>query len=573
MAPPPNTPIAQAQEPSPTRRRRLLIAALGFLALVWFLYPANPTEPQVLHRAPHRRLCPQETLNVAIIGAGSAGASAAYYLDLFRQPCRRLNITVYERNHYVGGRSTTVNVYDDPTHPVELGASIFVPINHNLVNATNRYELPIKSRGGASKSEDTEILGIWDGREFVFTQSDADNQYWNIAKLLWKYGISPIRTQNLMKKTVGSFLKMYDPPSFPFKSIADTAMELGLLDSTTATGQQFLEANGVSGKFGHDIVQAATRVNYAQNLGQIHGLETMVCMAAEGGMSIDGGNWQIFDNMIKDSGATLLLNTTVSTITKDSGKYAIRATTASLDPAPDISSTESNYDIVVLASPLQFSNITFAPPLSSPPPFIPYVSLHVTLFTSPYRLSAAAFNLDSDVKMPTTILTTTPLDVDQSETLPFNSISRLGRVKVPEDYFYPLSPEGHVGCGTRASQYLYKIFSPEPLTQLYIESLLDFDHTTPDKDNDMQLQDKPISWIHEKRWDAYPYLPPKSRFADIRLSMADKEGDDAREDGIWYTSGIESFISTMETSSLMGMNVARLVVDEWMKDDTGAGDA
>jgi len=35
---------------------------------------------------------------------------------------------------------------------------------------------------------------------------------------------------------------------------------------------------------------------------------------------------------------------------------------------------------------------------------------------------------------------------------------------------------------------------------------------------------------------------------------------------VWYTSGIESFISTMETSSLMGMNVARLVVDGWGKE-------
>lgn len=34
-------------------------------------------------------------------------------------------------------------------------------------------------------------------------------------------------------------------------------------------------------------------------------------------------------------------------------------------------------------------------------------------------------------------------------------------------------------------------------------------------------------------------------------------------DGQWYTAGIESFISTMETSSLMGSNVARLVVDKW----------
>ena len=37
---------------------------------------------------------------------------------------------------------------------------------------------------------------------------------------------------------------------------------------------------------------------------------------------------------------------------------------------------------------------------------------------------------------------------------------------------------------------------------------------------------------------------------------------------MWYTSGIESFISTMETSSLMGMNVARLIADGWKQERT-----
>jgi hypothetical protein len=36
--------------------------------------------------------------------------------------------------------------------------------------------------------------------------------------------------------------------------------------------------------------------------------------------------------------------------------------------------------------------------------------------------------------------------------------------------------------------------------------------------------------------------------------------------GFYYTSGIESFISTMETSALMGMNVARLIVDDYAED-------
>jgi prenylcysteine oxidase/farnesylcysteine lyase len=32
---------------------------------------------------------------------------------------------------------------------------------------------------------------------------------------------------------------------------------------------------------------------------------------------------------------------------------------------------------------------------------------------------------------------------------------------------------------------------------------------------------------------------------------------------LWYTGGIESFISTMETSALMGKNVASLISQSW----------
>ena len=57
-------------------------------------------------------------------------------------------------------------------------------------------------------------------------------------------------------------------------------------------------------------------------------------------------------------------------------------------------------------------------------------------------------------------------------------------------------------------------------------------------------------------------------FEDLRLDSGEGGG------GIWYTSGIESFISTMETSSLMGMNVAKLVVDGWeMEEEEGRGAA
>ncbi|KAL8923309.1 MAG: hypothetical protein Q9208_004709 [Pyrenodesmia sp. 3 TL-2023] len=565
-----------------SRRRWVLLALLGLVALTWLLYPSKPLEqPQVLYRDPAPIRCPKTVpvRNVAVIGAGSAGASAAYYLRKFQAPCQPINITIYERNGYVGGRSTTVNAYDNPNYPVELGASIFVKVNDNLVTAAEAFGLPIQSMTVSLKNDRPEVLGVWDGEGFVFTQSDGSNSYGNIAKLLWKYGMSPVYTQNLMKKTVGSFLKMYEAPYFPFTSLSKTAYDLDLLPATAVTGQQYLESNGISEHFGHDIIQASTRVNYAQNLDQIHGLETMVCMATDGAMSIEGGNWHIFDGMIKSSGATLFLNSSATSISKDvsTGKYFIKTTSPEpLYPAQDLPSSSSGiaYDTVIIASPLQFSNISFSPPLSTAVPPIPYVSLHVTLFTSPYTLSPSYFNNPST--MPTTILTTTtplssrasindtitPASTNSKHPL-FFSISTLRTLyPPPKDSHLPLGVESICGDRSPAEQeYLYKIFSPHPLSRSQIEAML----AAPAPEEDPHLN--AITWLHRKTWDSYPYLPPRLSFDDnIKLDWNEK-GEKWDGDGVWYTSGIESFISTMETSSLMGMNVAKLVVEGWGREE------
>ena len=65
-----------------------------------------------------------------------------------------------------------------------------------------------------------------------------------------------------------------------------------------------------------------------------------------------------------------------------------------------------------------------------------------------------------------------------------------------------------------------------------------------------------VTWVYRKVWHSYPYEYPRVTFQEMRL---DEEG------ALWYTAGIEGFISTMETSALMGKNVARLIVDGWME--------
>ena len=483
------------------------------------IYQCDPNEP---------------VKSVAIVGAGSGGASVAYYINRFKHPCSRVNITVYERSSYVGGRSTTVDVYDDPAEPVELGASIFVEVNKNLVSAAREFGLV--AQGFKPRIEDLpNSLGVYDGKDWVFMGSESG--WWTTAKILWKYGLAPIRTQQLMKKTVGAFLRMYDEPHFPFKDLSQTAYDLGLTEATAATGEQFLQANGIQGLFGMDIIQASTRVNYAQNIDKIHGLESMVCMATDGAMSIQGGNWQIFDGMLKASGAKVFLNTSVSNVyRRPDGSYAINALSSSYPSGIDL----AVYDTVVLAAPIQFAKLSLTPAPVNPPSEIPYVELHVTLFTSPRKLDPQAFNLESGV--PTTILTTTPKT--NANPPPFYSISTLRTLINPTTY---------------QREYLYKIFSPAPISVSWLHSILTPLHAGPHEDNTRDRSD--ISWIYEKVWQSYPYLPPRITFEDVQL---DEEGK------VWYTSGIESFISTMETSSLMGMNVARLITDGWKRKEEPA---
>lgn len=469
-------------------------------------------------------------------GAGSGGSSAAYYINKFRDECMPVNITVYERSSYVGGRSTTVNVYDNPLEPVELGASIFVKVNRNLVDAVDEFGLSLTYDEGAEPDDAPQVLGIWNGEEFVFTQSDDGYSWLNLAKMIWKYGLMNVyRNQALMSKTVGTFLKMYEKPYFPFQSLSQTAFDLGLTNVTTTTGSQFLKENGVNPPFSTEIVQASTRVNYAQNLDQIHGLETMVCMAIEGQMSVKGGNWQIFDGMLKASKASVRLNTSVAEISlQEDGTYALKATSSLTGSSTNLVDT---YDSVIIAAPLQFSNITITPSPPLLPSPIPYVTLHVTLFASPHLLSPTAFNLPVTSSCPTVILTT--LSSHNSSFIPFFSISNLRSISNPTH-----TPPRR--------EYVYKIFSPAPVTASFLANILGLHHT--EKDSIASIPKEDISWQYTKIWHSYPYLHPRITFDDPQLDAAGR---------LWYTSGIEGFISTMETSSLMGMNVAKLVVDGW----------
>lgn len=488
------------------------------------------------------------------VGAGAAGSSAAYHLSKFAaEDGVDVNITLFEKTGHIGGRSLTVDAYGNVSEPVELGASIFIEANKILWDASQSFGLELRD----PSSDVDRLTVIWDGDHFVYESASTSSWWWDVAKLLFKYKWSVYNAQKLTKSTVNTFLKLYDAPYFPFRSLSTRAFELDLARVTGVTGKQFLADSGISEAFANDIIQAATRVNYASNLDSIHGLDTMVSMAPEGAKAVLGGNWQIFDRMAAASGATVTLNTSVSSITlgtKPGAKYPKYLITTK--SGAEENSSGVAFDNVIIATPYQFSDIK-APEdvLQTTIDEIPYVKLHVTLFASPFQISPEFLGLKPGANVPTTVLTTYADAADGTSGLEgagktgFFSISTLRSITNPT---------------TGKDEYLYKIFSPTEVTPKFLSSVLGvmvpegFTGDTATTTVETEEAVEPVSWYYPHVFYSYPKALPRVTFQDPILG-----------NGVYYTSGMESFISTMETNALMGKNVARLIVDDALGLSTG----
>lgn len=281
---------------------------------------------------------------------------------------------------------------------------------------------------------------------------------------------------------------------------------------------------------------------------------SQVSFATDGAMSVETGNWRIFEELVRASGSTIYRNTTVASI------EAVQKKTETSSPKYVISTKDANspeaapeeygvaFDNVILANPWQFGNIKAGEGvLDRQIDEIPYTRLHVTLFTSPLKLSPEFFGLRPGSKAPSSVYTTLREDEEPKNgaegvgSTGFYSVSTLKSVTSPK---------------TGKLEHVYKIFSPKPVTAEFLSSLLGT--KIPDQIISVKGEGKdtetfePISWYYPHVFYSYPQELPRVTFEDPIVG-----------DGVYYTSGMESFISTMETSALMGRNVARLVADDF----------
>ncbi|KAI0307538.1 FAD/NAD-P-binding domain-containing protein [Multifurca ochricompacta] len=466
--------------------------------------PLEPSPPDIPLETSH-------SPRIAIIGAGAGGSSAAFWIAQAKERHGLdVSIDIYERNDYIGGRSTTVHPYNNTAYePVELGASIFVDINKNLRRATNEFNLSL--HGFEDEEGD---MGIWDGEQFLYTRkrvTEPIGSWLDNLKVLWRYGYhSPKIMQKLVQSMTDKYVKIYESDASTWTSIEDLSDVLGLTDMISQTGAEYFQSHGVSQKFANELIEAATRVNYAQNVDGLHALVAGCSLAASGGSSVKGGNWQIFEHFVKRSGARVFLRTEVVGIQRRSGHTWTIVT----------QEERRDYDAVILAAPYHSTHISLPDDLS---PLIlpqPYIHLHVTLLsTTAVTPNPEYFGYKPGSKVPTTVLTTFEGVRNEGEAPEFNSLSYLGQTRFTGD---------ETEDSLKTGEWIVKIFSMEPISDEWLANVF-------------QSQ---VGWVLRKEWDSYPVLPPTTTFPPVKL-----------DDGLFYVNAFEPFISTMETETLASRNV------------------
>lgn len=110
---------------------------------------------------------------------------------------------------------------------------------------------------------------------------------------------------------VQTISKLYSSSSPTFANISTLADTLEWTPIVAQKASEFFDSQGIDRRWTREMLEAATRVNYGQNIDSIHALEGLVSLAASGAASTKGGNYQVFERFLQHSNASVHLNTTV----------------------------------------------------------------------------------------------------------------------------------------------------------------------------------------------------------------------------------------------------------------------
>ncbi len=275
--------------------------------------------------------------NLAIVGAGIGGCSAAYFA---RKYLPNLNVTIFDSQNRIGGR---IRTYNESGVSIEMGAAFFNRFNRTLLGTIKAERLKI------APVEEPKDFAVWNGSEVVFRSNKQS--FATIFSLLSKYRLSLARTFLLLKKVKGQVANLYQEEQKNPSDFEELFESAGLDKWPKMSFLEELIERGVSQAFIDEVVTPITRVIYSQNadLGGFAGLSALIGVYSGPTYSLAEGNSSLPVSLANASKAAIKLGQKVDRIEKTSkGTYLLYTKTE----------TEV-FDSVIVATPLELADIEF----------------------------------------------------------------------------------------------------------------------------------------------------------------------------------------------------------------------
>ena len=323
-------------------------------------------------------------VNLAVIGAGIGGCSAAYFA---RKYLPYSKVTVYERGNRVGGRVLT---FDEGQKKSELGAAFLNSTNRTVCDLVKEMKLEVK------KLEDTADIAVWNGTEIIFKSSQP--MFYNLLKLIASYKLSVPKILfglREAKKKIERFYRKEKPAEF--WELFESA---GLDRWYRKRFDQILVEMGIDSKFIDEIVTPITRIIYSQDaaLGGFAGLSSLLRVYGGSIYRLMDGNDVLPRRLLEASDSKVKLDSKVESVertSKGSFRVIVRDNTSIVDG-------------VIIATPLEAADITFEGVATQEPQAREYQKIYIKLMKG--EVNSRYFNLDKSAELPAMILTTKEAD-------------------------------------------------------------------------------------------------------------------------------------------------------------------
>lgn len=468
-----------------------------------------------------------EPTRVAIIGAGIAGASAAFKLFSLAEDCGSEcmpSITIFERQSQVGGRVKSFRPPKRQNVVYETGASYFSQNDWCMVRAME--DVGLKPEGDRY-GEKYRSSGLWNG-ESLTTPAPSCNpvsSWWNIIASTWKYGLSPWRYRRVLSSA------LYNWQGFTIRShtsVQKAVEGTDLHQAALLSAESYLRDEGISSRFISEVVQPCSRMLFTQNPANVTGLAALTATSPGKQIRVAGGNFRLIDRLIKLSGAELRLETQVTKISQtEDERY--RVSTVENNGKGEDTLREEDFDFVFIATPLVSNAINLDDVSSdSIPVATEYAEAYVTIVSTPKTMNLHP----SGISIPDDLLTTTSSD----ENPAFSSISR-------EDLW---CPRGCFGCDADSweKDNVYRIVTRQPLKDRDIILAIGENY-----DEGLDITDHNMTWVHREAWpNAFPKFTSGKTERKIEIAP-----------GLFYLSAGEELVPSMEMACRMGSNAAEIL--------------